>query len=275
MQYVLILFSIYGTIKFGDIMTDDEILLSQIKDKIAECEKNSVITSTDFLDLRKQSIAVGFLKRQKGVRYTLFGGFENAERKVIAFLPFYVEDFYSFIDENPGDSPFITFRAQKDSFSDLSHRDYLGALTGLGIKREKIGDILVDENGCYFFAKESVAKYIDQNFSQAGRGTLKITRVTKKIDFCNNMTTKELCCFVAAPRLDAVVGNVFSLSRTKACEAVEKGLIFVNDEQIFKPDFRIKKGDKIVFKGKGRAIIKDDSGKSKKDRTMLVVDMFI
>ncbi len=256
-------------------VTDDEILISQIKDKIAECEKNSVMTSTDFLDLRKQSLAVNYLKYQKGIRYVLYGGFENAERKVVIFLPFYVDDFYRFVEENPDSLPFVSFRAQKDNFSTLSHRDYLGALTGLGIKREKLGDIIVDEKGCYFFAKESVAKFIDQNFSQAGRGSLKISQVTEKIDFQKNIKTLEKCCFVASTRLDAVVGNVYSLSRTKAVEAIERGLVFVNDEQILKSDFKLKRGDKLVFKGKGRAIIKDDSGKSKKDRTALIVDMFI
>ncbi len=256
-------------------MTEDELLLSQIKDKISECDKNSMLTSTDFLDLRKQSVAVSFLKRQKGVRWELYGGYDNAERKVIVFLPFYIDDFYNFIDENPDSVPFIVFRADKDNFSSLSHRDYLGALTGIGIKREKLGDIIVDDKGCYFFAKESVASYIDQNFSSAGRGTLKISKVSEKIDFTKNVNVKEICCFVATPRLDAVVGSVFSLSRSKAVEFIERGVVFVNDEQIFKPDFRLKKGDKLVLKGKGRALIKDDSSKSKKGRTALIVDMLI
>ena len=256
-------------------MTEDELLLSQIKDKISECEKNSMITSTDFLDLRKQSVAVSFLKRQKDVKWELYGGYDDAERKVIVFLPFYVDNYYSFIQENPSELPFVIFRVEKDSFSSLSHRDYLGALTGMGIKREKLGDIIVDDKGCYFFAKESVSKFIQQNFTSAGRGTLKINIVTEKKDFSKNIKTEEICCFVASPRVDAVVGSVFSFSRSKSAEIIEKGLVFVNDEQIMKPDFKIKKGDKLVLKGKGRAIIKDDSSKSKKGRIALIVEVFV
>ncbi len=256
-------------------MTEDELLLSQIKDKIAECEKNSMITTTDFLDLRKQGIAVSFLKRQKDVRWILYGGYEDAERKTVVFLPFYVDDLEAFVKENPEDEPFVTFRADKDNFSTLTHRDYLGALTGLGIKREKLGDIIVDDKGCYFFAKDSIAAFINQNFSSAGRGTLKISKVEKKPDFSKNVSVREICCFVASPRLDAVVGGVYSLSRTKSVEFIDKGLVFVNDEQIFKPDFRLKAGDKLVLKGKGRARIKDDSSKSKKGRIALLVDLFI
>lgn len=256
-------------------MTEDELLLSQIKDKIAECDKNSMITSTDFLDLRKQGIAVSFLKKQKGVRWTLYGGYEDAERKVVVFLPFYVDDLEAFLKDSPEEEPFVTFRADKDNFSTLSHRDYLGALTGLGLRREKLGDIIVDDKGCFFFAKDSIAGFINQNFSSAGRGSLKITKVDGKPDFSKNITVREICCFVATPRLDAVVGGVYSLSRSKAVEFIDRGLVFVNDEQIMKPDFRLKAGDKLVLKGKGRARIKDDSLKSKKGRMALIVDLFI
>ena len=256
-------------------MTEDELLLSQIKDKIAECDKNSMITSTDFLDLRKQGIAVSFLKKQKGIRWTLYGGYEDAERKVVVFLPFYIDNLEAFLKDNPDEEPFVTFRANKDNFSTLSHRDYLGALTGLGLRREKLGDIIVDDKGCFFFAKDSIANFINQNFSSAGRGTLKITKVDQKPDFSKNISVREICCFVATPRLDAVVGSVYSMSRTKSVEFIEKGLVFVNDEQVLKPDFKTKAGDKLVLKGKGRAGIKDDSSKSKKGRTALIVDLFI
>ncbi len=256
-------------------MTEDEILISQIKDKWALCQKDMIITSTDFLDLRKQSVAVSFLRRQGEIRWELYGGFDGAERKTVVFLPYYVDDLEAFLNDSPESSPLVVFRADKDSFSNLSHRDYLGALTGMGIKREKLGDIIVDEKGCYFFSKESISRYILENFNSAGRGTLKISKVDEKVDFSKNINIKELCCFVATPRLDAVIGGIFSLSRSKACEAIERGLVFVNDEQILKPDSRVKSGDKVVFKGKGRAKIKDDSSKSKKGRTALIVDMYI
>lgn len=256
-------------------MTEDEILLSQIKDKAVLCDKDSVITSTDFLDLRKQSVAVSFLKRQKGIRWELFGGYENAERKTVVFLPFYVENLSVYLSDDPESSPLTVFRADKDAFSTLSHRDYLGALTGMGIRREMLGDIVVDDEGCFFFAKNSIAPYILQNFNQAGRGSLKISKVTDFPDFNRNINLREICVFVVSPRLDAVVGGVFNLSRSKASEAIEKGIVFLNDEQIFKPDFKVKKGDKLVFKGKGRARIKDDTSKTKKGRSALIVDMFI
>lgn len=256
-------------------MTEEELLLSSIDDKADACDRNSIITSTDFLDLRKQSIAVNYLKRKKGIKWLLYGGYGEAERKILVFIPFYIDNFDEYISENEEENPVRIFRADKDGFSDLSHRDYLGALTGLGIKREKLGDIIVDDKGCYFFAKPSVSNYIAENFTQAGRGTITVSEVNSLSDFHYEPNVKEKCCFVQSMRLDSVCSAVFGLSRSKASEFIEKGLVFLNDEQIFKPDCRVSAGQKVVIKGKGRAVLKDDSSKSKKGRTALIVDVFI
>lgn len=256
-------------------MNDDELLLSQLDDKADECERKSVMACTDFLDLRKQSIAVKYLKYKRDVRWILYGGYSEAERKIIVFLPFYIDDFGEYIKDNPDENPLYIFRADKDNFSTLGHRDYLGALTGLGLKREKLGDIIVDEKGCTFFAKPSVSNYIAENFTQAGRGTLSVYPLDSFSDFTYEPNVKEKCCFVQTPRLDSVCSAVFSVSRSKASEFIEKGLVFLDDEQILKPDRRVSAGQKVVIKGKGRAVIKDDSSKSKKGRTALIVDVFI
>lgn len=256
-------------------MNDDELLLSVIKDKISECDAKSVITCTDFLDLHKQSVAVSYLKRTKGVRWLLWGGYENAERKILIFLPYYVEDFFDYIKTVPDEMPLVLFRADKDGFSKLGHRDYLGSILGLGIKREKTGDILVDEKGCYFFALPVISRFILTNLSKAGRGSLTITQSGSIDELSYTPNVKQKVCFVQSERLDSVCSAVFSMSRGNASEFIEKGLVFVNDEQIFKPDFKLKTLDKVVIKGRGRAIIKDDTGKSKKDRIALVVDVFI
>lgn len=255
-------------------MTEDELLISIVKDRAIECEKNSIITHTDFWNLKKQSLAVNTLKKIKDVKWILNGGYEDAEKKMVIFLPFYIDDFNSFLKESPDSLPFVLIRADKDDFSTLSHRDYLGALMGLGIKREKIGDIIADEKGCFFFAVKSVAKYICENFTSAGKATIKAYEAKDNVSLSAGVNTQESCCFVASMRLDSVLCAIFSLSRSKASILIEKGLAFVNDEQILKPDFKMKNGDKIVLKGSGRAVIKDDSSKSKKGRIMLVVDVF-
>ena len=256
-------------------MTEDELFISTVDDKADECERKAVLTCTDFLDLRKQSLASVYLKKRKDVRWQFYGGYEDAERKIIVFLPFYIENFSDYIKDNADEAPLRIFRADKDGFSTLSHRDYLGALTGLGIKREKLGDIIVDEKGCFFFAKPSVSKFIEVNLTRAGRGTITVCEADGENEFHYKANVKEKCCFVQSMRLDSVCSAVFNISRSKASEFIERGAVFLNDEQIFKPDCRDSAGQKVVIKGKGRAILKDDSSKSKKGRIALIADVFI
>ena len=256
-------------------MTEEQLLIAVIQDKINECRNNSVITCTDFLDLNKQSDAVSYADRQSDVNWMLYGGYDDAERKMMIFIPYYIDDLIDFLKDDPESAPWVVFRADKDNFSTLSHRDYLGALMGMGIKREKLGDIIVDSGGCSFFAKPEIASYIESEFTSAGRGTLKVSRLPCFNDFSNSKNTKEKLCFVSSLRLDSVVSAVFSLSRTKASDFIEKGLAFVNDRNILKPDYKVKENDKIVIKGLGRAILKDGSSKSKKGRVALTAEIFI
>ncbi len=255
-------------------MTDDEVLISSVKDKAQECEENAVITHTDFLDLKAQSDAAAVLNKMKNVRFIFTGGYDMAERKTVVFLPFYVDDFFDYIKESPELCPYVMLRADKDSFSKLTHRDYLGALMGLGIKREKIGDIIIDEKGCYFFADRKIKDYLCQNFTSAGRGTIKTYEATKnnELSICSN--TEEKTCFVKSLRLDSTLSAVFSLSRAKASDFIEKGLVFVDDRQIIKPDYKLGEGNKLVLRGSGKAVIRDASSHSKSGRTVLIVDVF-
>ena len=248
-------------------MTNEDLLISVLKDKAAECEKNSVITYTDFLDVKAQSDAAAHLDKIKDVRWIFCGGYDMAERRMVIFLPFYIDDYFEFIKTSPDISPYVLLRAEKDSFSSLSHM-------GLGIKREKLGDIITDEKGCFFFAQRKIKDYICLNFTSAGRGTLKTFEVSDNTKLKISSNTEEKVCFVKSLRLDSVLSAVFSLARSKASDFIEKGLVFVCDRQIYKPDYRLKTGDKLVLRGYGKAIIKDTSAHSKSVRTVLIVEVF-
>lgn len=255
-------------------MTDEEALIASVKDKALECEESSVITHTDFLDLKAQSDVSTELNKMKNARCIFYGGYDMAERKAVIFLPFYVNDFFDYTKDSPELCPYVMLRAEKDSFSSLSHRDYLGALMGLGIKRQKIGDIITDEKGCYFFADRQIKDYLCQNFTSAGRGTLRTYEIHDNTELKISLNTQEKTCFVKSLRLDAVISAVFSLARSKASGFIEKGLVFVDDRQITKPDCKLKEGDKLVLRGAGKAIIRDESSNSKRGRTVLIVDVF-
>ena len=167
--------------------------------------------------------------------------------------------------------PLSDVRIEKDKFSDIGHRDYLGAVMGLGLTRESVGDICVHSDGCDIIALPNAAKYIEENLTGAGRATLKAKQIPLGEVRAPQVNIKETSITVASPRLDAVAGEIFSLSRSAAAQAIASGAVTVNDEQVLKSDRRLSPKDKIVLRGKGRAILGEEFTQTKKGRVRIEV----
>ncbi len=260
---------------------EDKILIAKYEDKLRQCSENSMITCTGFLNMRERSVLSSLHLSDYDAKTVFYGIFEDAERTAAVFLPYYIEanDFDSLSDyfrENPDENPLALIEVEKDRFSpNLSHRDYLGALMALGIRREVTGDISVSESGCKIVVLAHMAEFICENLGKAGRGTLKakiispydISQDEKPLGVADSFTVSSL-------RLDSVVKNAFGVSRNDACKAIESGLVYVNDTECLKCDKKISCGDKIVFRRKGRIIVGDCSGVSKKGRIIVNVRKF-
>lgn len=260
---------------------EDKILIARYEDKVRQCSENSMITCTCFLDMHERSVIASHLSPQSEAKTVFYGVFEDAERNAAVMLPYYIEatdteSLCRYFAENPEDNPLAVIEVEKDRFSKpLSHRDYLGALMALGIKREMTGDIIVSENGCSIAVLSHMASFIAENLCKAGRGTLKATVVSPSTVLNTEKPTGLEDSFtVSSMRLDSVVKNAFGVSRTDACKAIESGIVFVNDTECLKPDKKIGDGDKIVFRRKGRIIIENCSGISKKGRTIVIIKRF-
>lgn len=262
--------------------SEDKILVARYEDKATQCAQNSMITCTPFLDMRERSVIASHLAAKSEAKTVFYGVFDGAERTAAVMLPYYVdaddfESLCSYFKENPEDNPLAVIEVEKDRFSPaLSHRDYLGALMALGIRREVTGDITVSENGCRIAVLAHMAEYIAENLCKAGRGTLK----TKIISPCDCFTAEKTTAVeesftVSSLRLDSVVKNAFKVSRSDAVSAIEGGVVFVNDSECLKADKKISEGDKIVFRRKGRIIVNDCSSVSKKGRIIVNISKFI
>lgn len=259
-------------------MTDDELLLARARDLKTRSEDNSMITATNFLDERQRSIISVLEKEQNKFTDTFyFGGYNDAGRTAAVFVPkfFEVTDIESFFLENPDECPFGLLRIDKDRFTSLSHRDYLGALMALGIKREMLGDLLVDENGCFVPCVKSVKRFVAEQLDSVGRASVKAYEVSFSEIAKTEAKSEEIINFVSSLRLDNAVSAAFSVSRTKAAEAIEKGLVFVDSVQTFKPDYKLSEGCTLVFRGKGKAVIEEILGESKKGRLRIRIKKYI
>lgn len=259
---------------------EDKLLLAKIRDRAKQCNDNSMITNSVFLDMRERSV-VASSRLDFGEKMLFYGGFEDAERTVAVFLPDYVDasdlpSVFDYFDTCPDCDPIAVIEIEKDKFSPpLSHRDYLGALMGLGIKREMTGDIIVSENGCKMAVLEKIAPFIIENLGKAGRGTLKARVIPSSEARKGEKPVGTPDSFtVSSMRLDSVIKNAFRVSRGDACTAIESGLVFVNDLECVKPDKKITDGDKVVFRRKGRIIVKDCSSVSRKGRIIVEIIRF-
>lgn len=254
-------------------MTEDELLLAVLDDKAAECEENYVITNTGFLDIYRQSAVIGYLNRKK-VRYVLYGGFKDSERKLAVFLPDYAEN-EDYLRENPDASPVCVLVINKDGFSELTHRDYLGAIMGLGVKREMLGDIAVTDKGCAVACMKSVAKYICENLVSVGRGTVSVSISDDFSAYEKEEKFEIKRCYVSSMRVDSVVSAAFSLSRGAAAEKIKRGEVFLNSVEVTKPDAHVPFSSKLVIHGKGKVIIFEDEGVTKKGRQAFTVKKYL
>lgn len=257
-------------------MNDKEVLISRIADKKNQALDNSMITTTFFLSADERSDIMKSFKSTAEIKVFYFGGYDDAERTVAVFVPFFynVNGITEYMAENSDDNPLSLLEIKKDRFSKLSHRDYLGAIMGLGIKREMIGDIITTDEGCYLFCINSIAKYICENLTKAGRGTLKIEIKTTDMLPSKNEKYDEAFLSLASLRLDGIVSSAFNISRNAACEAINKGIVFVNSSQIIKNDAALKPGDKVVLRGKGKIVIKEIIGINKKGRTHIIIKKY-
>ena len=258
-------------------MNEKDILLSRTVELKERAADNSMITFTNFLSLEERS-SINPLKKvhNKYVDTFYYGGFPDAERTVAVFIPnfFEVDDVSAYFDENADENPLALIEVTKDRFTEMTHRDYLGSLMALGIKRETLGDIIVTDKGAFIVALKSMAGYICNNLKRTGRGTVKCSISDLSALPAGEDNGKDMFCSVASLRLDCVVAAAFSVSRASAVEAINKGIVYVDSVQIMKTDYMLSEKSKIVLRGKGKAVITEESGKSKKGRLHLTVKRY-
>ncbi|MBQ9060248.1 MAG: RNA-binding protein [Firmicutes bacterium] len=256
-------------------MNDDALLIARLEDKAAQAADRYMITAGDFLDSHQRRIAEEMVRAGSLPAATRFyGGFEDAERSMPVFLPDYAGE------EDLKDLVRVIRVSCARGGRKLSHRDYLGSLLSLGIDRGVTGDILVrDEEselgpGADIIVETAMADFIQMNYAKAGHTWLS-TEVLP-IDQLHITAGKAAVQkdTVASLRLDSVTASAFRMSRAKAAEAIRRGLVSVNSMEALKTDQALQEGDKIVLRGKGRVILSEVGGSSRKDRIRVAYQVF-
>ena len=247
---------------------EDQFLRTHAEDLRARCEARNIPTHTAFLDMRQQSLLTDFFRTKPGIPPLFLGGYEEAERCVCAFLPDYMDA------ESFEGIACIRIKTASALPNPLTHRDYLGAMMGLGIKRETVGDILVREDGADIIVLSDMAEILRSHFEQAGRARFRAEQISFSEMIVPVVDSKIVRDTVPSLRLDCVLSSAFRLSRGNAGAYIEAGRVFVNGRQILKNDYRLQEGDKITLRGHGKAILRAELGRSKKDRIFIELETF-
>ena len=227
---------------------EGSILRAYISENIEKAQRENIPSAVSkFLDSASLSAAVRPRPLDCGQIHLLAD--QGAERVVMLSVPDYIEsdDPNEIFTVYADGCPLSAVRVEKDRFSDIGHRDYLGAVMGLGLTRESVGDICVQPDGCDIIALPNAAKYIVQNLTGAGRATLKAKLIPLGEVRAPQVSIREMNITVASPRLDAVAGEIFSLSRSAAAQAIASGAVTVNDEQVLKADRRLSPKEQNRF----------------------------
>ncbi len=246
-----------------DYQEDDKLLVRHILDLCEQCERSFSPRFSAFMDERSLGICEAALRSAKEPCIT-DGGYSDAVRRVIALLPDGMDEYTP-----PFTAVVFNYRRQDAP----THRDFLGSLMSLEIKRELIGDILVGETRTVVFISNRALPLI-KDITKIGRVGVRIS-----FDFCKEdipeQKFEEITSTVASLRLDAVISTAFRISREKAQELIRAKGVLLNHIETFDVSKKVDEGDSFSIRGFGKACLSEIGGQSKKDRIFITIKKYI
>ena len=253
---------------------EDKLSISKILDKIKAVENRNYLVYTDFLNLREQKITEEILNIQKFKNYIFFGREQNLERKIIILYPEKLTKELA-IQQAKINLNVIRIILPKSNEKEFTHRDYLGIIMKLGIKREKVGDIIVGKKVADIIVEKEITKFLLEElpkFTRFQKSTIQVLEIDELSKIEQNF--EEITVIVPSYRLDSIVTEIARTSRSKAVELIEAERVYINFEICTKNSKTIKIGDIITIRGKGRFKIAEELGNTKKDNIRIKILTF-
>jgi RNA-binding protein YlmH len=249
---------------------DEKSFVDRASEWVDRAAERHEMKRTDFLDPRQAHILFVLANRHPDVQVMLNGGSAHAERKKAFVAP----DYKTLDDEDIG-IVVLDISSEDRRIAELDHGDYLGALLGLGIKRDKIGDLHVSEEGCHALIAEEIGDFLIGHMKQAHR--IDVIVSIRPLSALREVISKleEQVLSVASMRLDGVASDVFRLSRTKIIAPIKAGHCRVSWKPVEDPSFQLKTGDIVSMKGFGRFKVIEVEGVSKSGRIRVRIGKFV
>lgn len=248
-------------------MENDE-LIRRAEDLALRCEKSATVTHTAFLTPAEQYALTNWAKFHPDCRLLLYGGHPECERKAAFFLPYYMDE------QELEPAEYFRVLCAKSCFGAPSHRDYMGAVLGMGIKREWIGDIWVEGDKATVFCLPSVEQHLLDSLERVGRYVVRTTKLELNLVEAPVRQVLKITFSVKSMRLDAVCAGMFGLSRTKAEELISLGNASLNYSQCVKCSAAVREGDIISVRGCGKGKVGAEGGLSRKGRLFVTAEIY-
>ncbi|MGM0414609.1 MAG: RNA-binding protein [Bacillota bacterium] len=245
---------------------DDRALGERILDKVELVKERKNKEVTKFLNPYQIKITKKILEQITDINYKFDGGYNKAERKRVLIFPDYL-----FPDHQIVPLSFYKIEGNFD-FVNISHRDFLGALLGLGVKRDYIGDIILLESSAQVIIGSEIKDEIELNLNNVNEVPVNIREIDRQEIKFKPEHRKEILATVASMRLDAIVSAGFGESRSRSSQYITSGKIKLNWKEINNVSAEVEIGDMISFKGRGRLYVADNRGKSNRDRIKLKLE---
>ncbi|EOD01289.1 RNA-binding protein [Caldisalinibacter kiritimatiensis] len=257
--------------KYLEHIKDNEQIfeMRKVLDKVEQVMSYHSIEYTDFLNPYQCRLARSFLNRFHDIEYYEDGGYNSAERKTIIIYPFY-------LDRMSVEAPLAAVKIEnKSKFNNINHRDYLGAIMSLGIKREKIGDIVIHDNYTQVVLHKDILEYVILNLNKIGNEPVRVNEISINDVIKGKEEYKEIFSTVASLRLDSLVSSAVNVSRKISQNYIKLGKVKVNWQPIQQLSYEVKEGDVFSIRGYGRYKLESILGNSKKDRLKLIIRKYI
>lgn len=250
---------------FQHFRPDERPFIERVEDWVERVKTRHQPHLTDFLNPRERYILITLVQRSADVTCFFDGGYEQAEYRRCLLAPDYWH-----MQQDEMDLCFLQVTGTS-KFQTLKHPDYLGALLNLGIKREKLGDLLIGTDACQLVTTSEMGAYIRLNLKQVHRVHVTVEEIERTQLTVPEQQWQEQSVTVASTRLDAVLSATFPLSRSKIVPLIQTGKCKINWKVEENPAASVETGDTLSLRGYGRVHVLAVEGQTKRGRTRLTV----
>lgn len=260
----------YFSSQFSAKLSDnDRLFLKKINEWVNKSQNTYVLKFSNFLDRRQMQLCEDMFCFLGFHNFMFYGGYEKAQRCILAIYPEYYE-----IDKNSFPVRSLCFDYRKED--KLSHRDFLGSLMSLQIKREMVGDIVVDEGHTTVFISDRLSSLVCDSIRKVGSVGVSVTECCDNLDkLDNNISFESINGTVSSLRLDCIISLFTRLSREKSSALIKSGNVSLNYNEADNISAMISPGDTISVKGYGKFIFAQNNGMTKKGRMNIEIKKYI